>query len=124
MTAARLLLAWSREKVWSSGKTRASARMPRKKFQPASARCGMCESGGRGDAQRRGFFRKVLLQPPFGDFDAGGEPHAFVALHVFDHFLERAGSAEPARHVRMELEGREHRRLRRFGVEIVKEALP
>lgn len=57
-------------------------------------------------------------------FYVGGEPHAFVALHVLDHFFERAGSAEPAGHVRMQLKGREHRRRRRFGVKVVEKALP
>ena len=35
-----------------------------------------------------------LLEPPFGDLYVGGDPYAFVALRLVDHFFERDGSAK------------------------------
>ena len=41
---------------------------------------------------------KKLCELPFGDPYVGGEPHAFVALHLVGHLFERAGSADRLAH--------------------------
>src|ERR1051325_1755477 len=80
--------------------------------------------GCRGDAERSRLLGKVLLQPPVGDLDAGRKPYALMTFHVFDHFFERAGPAQPAGYVRVQLKRGKHRPKSRFFIKIVEEPFP